>query len=93
MLLPFVSWLYGTPSPDTPLYGLLPNTSERSRTPGENSPGFSRPRVISLQQRARVLFGDRFASKPGRGARPRTVRPNFTRTCAAACGRLSLRVI
>jgi hypothetical protein len=41
MLLPFVRWLYGTPSPDTPPYGLLPNMSESSGTPGE-SPGFSR---------------------------------------------------
>ena len=37
MLLPFVNWLYGTPSPTpTPLYGLLPNMSESSGTPGEN---------------------------------------------------------
>jgi hypothetical protein len=36
-----VRWLYGTPSPDTPPYGLLPNKSESSGTPGENSPGFS----------------------------------------------------
>ena len=36
MLLPFVSWLYGTPSPDTPPYSLLPNMSESSGTPGEN---------------------------------------------------------
>ena len=28
--------------PDTPPYGLLPNMSESSGTPGENSPGFSR---------------------------------------------------
>jgi hypothetical protein len=42
VLLPFVRWLYGTPSPDTPPYGLLPNMSESSGTPGENSPGFSR---------------------------------------------------
>jgi len=41
MLLPFVRWLYGTPSPDTPLYCLLPNMSESSGTPGKNSPGFS----------------------------------------------------
>ena len=41
MLLLFVRWLYGTPSPDTPPYGLLPNMSESSGTPGE-SPGFSR---------------------------------------------------
>ena len=34
MLLLFVSWLYGTP--DTPPYGLLPNMSESSGTPGEN---------------------------------------------------------
>ena len=42
MLLPFVRWLYGTPSPDTPPYGLLPNMSESSGTPGDNGPGFSR---------------------------------------------------
>ena len=36
MLLPFVSWLYGTPSPDTPPYCLLPNMSESSGTPSEN---------------------------------------------------------
>jgi hypothetical protein len=41
MLLPFVRWLYGTLSPDTPPYGLLPNMSESSGTPGENRPGFS----------------------------------------------------
>ena len=36
MLLPFVQWPYCTPSPDTPPYGLLPNMSESSGTPGEN---------------------------------------------------------
>ena len=36
MLLPFVSWLYCTPSPDTPPYSLLPNMSESSGTPGED---------------------------------------------------------
>ena len=36
MSLPLVSWLYGTPSPDTPPYGLLPNMSESSGTPGAN---------------------------------------------------------
>ena len=34
-------WLHGTPSPDTPPYGPLPNMSESSGAPGE-SPGFSR---------------------------------------------------
>jgi len=38
MLLPFVRWLYGTPSPDTPApYGLPPNMSESSGTPGANN--------------------------------------------------------
>jgi hypothetical protein len=36
VLLPSVRWLYGTPSPDTPPYGLLPNMSESSGTPGVN---------------------------------------------------------
>jgi hypothetical protein len=39
MLLPFVRWLYDTPSPDTPPYGLLPNTSESSGTPNANALG------------------------------------------------------
>ena len=35
VLLPYVCWLYGTPSPDTPPYGLLlPNMGESSGTPG-----------------------------------------------------------
>jgi hypothetical protein len=42
MLLLFVRWLCGTPSPDTPPHGLLPNMSESSGAPGENSPGLSR---------------------------------------------------
>ena len=48
MLLLLVSWLYGTPSPDTPPYGLLPNMSESSGTPGENRPGFSRGATLSF---------------------------------------------
>jgi hypothetical protein len=42
MLLPFVRWLYGIPSPNTAPYCLLPNMSESSGTPGQKSPGFSR---------------------------------------------------
>ena len=37
MLLPFVSWLYGTHPPDTPPYGLLPNMSESSGNPGRET--------------------------------------------------------
>ena len=37
-----VRWLYGTPSPRHPApYGLLPNMSESSGTPGPNWLGFS----------------------------------------------------
>ena len=37
-------------------------------------PPLASPRIIFLQERARILFGDRFASiEPGRGARSRTV--------------------
>ena len=47
-------WLYGTPSPDTPLYCLLPNMSESSGTPGNNSPGFSRFICAENSQRLTV---------------------------------------
>jgi hypothetical protein len=30
---------YSTPSPDTPPYGLLPNMSESSGSPGREQPG------------------------------------------------------
>ena len=45
MLLPFVRWLYGTPSPNTPPYGLLPNMSERLRNPGRGQPGVLSPHL------------------------------------------------
>jgi hypothetical protein len=39
MLLLFVRWLHGTPSPDTPPYGLLPNNERKLRSPGREQPG------------------------------------------------------
>ena len=45
MLLPFVGWLYGTPSPNTPPYCLLPNMSEKLRNPGREQPGVLSPHL------------------------------------------------
>ena len=59
MLLPFVGWLYGTPSPNNLPYCLLPNMSESSGTPGENSPGFSRLICAENPQRFDCTFAYR----------------------------------
>ena len=72
VLLPFVGWLYGTPTPRP--YGLLSNMSESSGTPGENLArgSFSWP---AYKKKLRQRGGAKVASDTGRAGRGRSPGP------------------